>query len=55
MKYKKPTNSNGEHDGFNKAPVNQSTNEFYPFDVLEITSSEADEVETYYANRYKWA
>ncbi|MDO8572615.1 MAG: hypothetical protein Q7S11_02465 [bacterium] len=54
MQYKQPTHSNGKEYGGNKAPVNQSGNEFYPFDLFEITSREADEIEAHYSSRYKW-
>lgn len=56
MKYMRTvetTNQNYEINKKQKAP--SYVNQFFPFDISEITSSEAEEVETYYANRYKWS
>lgn len=35
--------------------VRKNADQFYPFDLSEISSTEADEVEAYYANRHKWS
>lgn len=57
MKYKQPINNSefSKQYGSNTTSGEKSRDQFYPFDMSEIITSEADKIEAYYANRYKWS
>jgi len=56
MKYTRADETINQNYEVNKKQKDLSYfNQFFPFDISEITSSEAEEVETYYTNRYKWS